>query len=123
MTKQVLDIGNCVPDHTAISAALKKHFAVKIFSADQASDALEILRREKIDLVLVNRKLDIDYSDGVEVIRVIKSEPEWVSIPTMLVTNHDEYQQAAVAIGAEYGFGKLSLHEPATQKRLAKFLA
>ncbi len=75
MSKQVLDVGNCSPDHASLSRFLKKHFEVEIYQADQASDALEILARQQIDLILVNRKLDIDYSDGIDVIRKIKSAP------------------------------------------------
>lgn len=123
MPKQVLDVGNCGPDHAAISASLMKHYAVEVFQADEAASALAVLRREKIDLVLVNRKLDVDYSDGTEVIKQIKAIPELAKIPIMLVTNHDEYQQAAVALGASYGFGKLALNDPNTHERLAKFLS
>ena len=123
MPKQVLDVGNCGPDHATISAALMKLFAVEVFQADQAADALAILRREKIDLVLVNRKLDIDYSDGLDIVKKIKAEPDLAKIPVMLVTNHDEYQESAMAAGAEQGFGKLSLNESQTHDRLAKFLS
>ncbi len=123
MAKQVLDVGNCGPDHASLSRMLLKRYGVKILQADQASDALSILRREKIDLVLVNRKLDIDYSDGISVIEQIKSDPELAATPVMLITNHDEYQESAVAAGAEYGFGKLQLDEASTHSRLAKFLS
>lgn len=123
MPKQVLDVGNCGPDHATVSAALMKHFAVEVYQADQTTGALAILRREKIDLVLVNRKLDIDYSDGIDVIKQIKAEPEFAKVPVMLITNHDEYQQTAIASGAVYGFGKLSLNDPKTHQRLAQFLS
>ena len=45
-------------------------------SADTADDALAALGREKFDLVMVNRKLDADYSDGLEIIRRIKADPQ-----------------------------------------------
>ncbi len=80
-----------------------RQFAVEVFQAHAADDALEILRREKIDLVLVNRKLDMDYSDGVEIIRQIKNDPALSSTPVMLVSNHDEYQQEALAAGPSTG--------------------
>ena len=106
----------------SLSRMLIKRYSVQILQADQASDALSILKREPVDLVLVNRKLDIDYSDGITVIEQIKSDPELASIPVMLITNHDQHQQSAVAAGAEYGFGKLQLEEASTHSRLAKFL-
>lgn len=123
MPKQVLDVGNCGPDHATISAALMKHFAVEVFQADEASSALAILRREKIDLVLVNRKLDVDYSDGLDVIKQIKADKDFANIPVMLITNHDEYQKSATSIGAVPGFGKLSLNDSKTHERLAQFLS
>ena len=51
------------------------------------------------DLVLVNRKLDIDYSDGTEVIRTLKGDSKTADVPLMLVTNYPEHQEAAIAAG------------------------
>jgi two-component system chemotaxis response regulator CheY len=123
MKKIVLDIGNCNPDHASIVNMLNKYFDVQVLRAHQLSDALAILKRETVDLVLVNRKLDIDYSDGLDIIRYLKQESPWKSLPVMLVTNYAEHQQAAVELGAEYGFGKLETGKPATHERLAKILA
>lgn len=122
MTKTVLDVGNCGPDHASLSAMLRESFDVEILSADQWSDALDILQSRGVDLVLVNRKLDIDYSDGLEIIRRMKSDPRWSTIPVMLITNYAEHQEAAVAIGAEYGFGKLELRTSQTRARLERCL-
>ncbi|MCY2974097.1 MAG: response regulator [Planctomycetota bacterium] len=122
MTKSVLDIGNCGPDHASIARMLKKHFSVEITQADQTADAFERLRQKRFDLILVNRKLDCDYSDGLEVIKAIKADPEFATIPIMLVTNHDNYHQEALAVGAEYGFGKLQLSDADTHEKLGKFL-
>ena len=72
--------------------------------------------------MLVNRKLDIDYSDGLEVIRQIKSDPTISGVPVMLVTNYPEHQDAAIAAGAIRGFGKLEYDKPETRERLAAVL-
>ena len=53
-----------------------------------------------IDLVVVNRKLDMDYSDGIEIIRQIKAEPALAATPVMLITNYPEHQDAAEQLGA-----------------------
>ena len=118
MQKSVLDIGNCSPDHHSICRMLERSFEVVVHRADQLSDALETLKKVRPDLVLVNRKLDIDYSDGMEVIRHFRSTEELQSIPIMLVTNYPDHQQQAVAMGALYGFGKLELSSPETLKKL-----
>ncbi len=122
MPKRVLDVGQCVPDHTAIQNMLEGHFDVEIVRTHLPTDTMAQLRAGKFDLVLINRKLDEDYSDGLEILKQIKNDPKASSTPVMLVTNYAEHQEAAVAAGAEYGFGKLEMQQPTTLERLAKFL-
>src|SRR5437773_222455 len=122
MSKRVLDVGNCVPDHAAIRGMLEKSFRADVVQADGLDDALAALRKQPFNLVLVNRKLDQDYSDGLEVIKQIKANAKLASVPCMLITNHPDQQQIAVAAGAEYGFGKKELQTEQTHSRLEKFL-
>lgn len=120
--KTVLDVGNCDPDHAAIRSLLSSRYDVQVLRADALPDTLKILRSEGVDLVLINRKLDIDYSDGVEILKVIKADPDLMAIPVMIITNYPEHQEAAVALGAEYGFGKLQYQDASTHERLSRFL-
>ncbi|QDS96714.1 chemotaxis regulatory protein CheY [Roseimaritima multifibrata] len=122
MTKTVVDCGNCSPDFNSISSMLKSSYSVQVLQTNGAEDTLKVLRSQRVDLVTVNRKLDQDYSDGIEVIRQIKADSEIASIPVMLVTNHAEHQEAAIAEGAIYGFGKLALQAPETHQRLKEVL-
>jgi CheY-like chemotaxis protein len=122
MPKRVLDVGQCGPDHATIRRYLSRHFDCEISQADTLDDALARLKSGEFDLVLVNRKLDIDYSDGLEVVRRIKTDPAISSVPVMLVTNYPEHQEAAMASGAIRGFGKLEYDKPETLSRLAAVL-
>ena len=122
MPKRVLDVGQCGPDHATIRRYLTRHFNCEIVQAHSANDALAHLKSGQFDLVLVNRKLDADYSDGIEVIRQIKSDPEASDVPVMLVTNYPEHQDAAISAGAIRGFGKLEYDKPETRQRLAAAL-
>lgn len=121
--KTLLDCGNCGPDFSSIRQMATSNFDVTVLQTHGAEDTMQVLRSRKVDLVTVNRKLDRDYTDGMEVIKQIKSDPETQHVPVMLVTNYDEHQQAAIAEGAVEGFGKLSLDEPATKARLEVYLA
>ena len=47
-----------------------------VIQSHGAEDTLKILRSREIDLVIVNRKLDRDYTDGMEVIKAIKADPK-----------------------------------------------
>jgi CheY-like chemotaxis protein len=122
MPKRVLDVGNCSPDHSAIKQFLRGRFDCEVRQAHGAEDALAELGESEFDLVLVNRKLDQDYSDGIEVIRRILAERGEQAPPVMLITNYAEHQDAAVAIGAQRGFGKLQFGEPETIERLKAVL-
>jgi CheY-like chemotaxis protein len=122
MPKRVLDVGQCGPDHATIRRFLTRHFDCEVVRADAADDALAHLNNGRFDLVLVNRKLDVDYSDGIDVIRQFKSIPAAADVPVMLVTNYPEHQEAAVAAGALRGFGKLEFDRPETRERIAAAL-
>lgn len=122
MRKRVLDVGNCVPDHAAIRRLLETQFQAEVTQTHGPEDTLEALKGQAYDLVLVNRKLDEDYSDGMEIIAQIKANPALAKTPCMLITNYPEQQEAAVAAGTEYGFGKKELRTAETHQKLAKFL-
>ena len=124
MAKRVLDVGNCGPDHRSITQLLNAHFpGIEIAKADTAGQTLQMLREANYDLVLINRKLDIDYTDGIEILKQLKADTDLAEIPVMLITNYEEHQQAAVEAGALLGFGKLEFQSSATKAKLEAVLA
>ncbi len=121
--RRVLDVGNCSPDHHAIRQMLLSTVPeVEVLQSHGPDDTLHMLRESSFDLVLINRKLDQDYSDGTEILKRIKAEPQLVDIPVMLVTNYEEHQADAIALGAIRGFGKLELNAKETHQRVAEAL-
>lgn len=122
MTKRVLSVGQCVPDHTTLTSFLRQNFDAQVVKVDLAGEALDALRKGAYDLVLVNRKLDADYSDGLEILKSIKSDAQLASVPVMLVTNYAEHQDASVAAGGIRGFGKLEYGDPQTAEKLRPYL-
>jgi two-component system, chemotaxis family, chemotaxis protein CheY len=122
MTKRVIDVGNCAPDHAAIRRQIESTFDAKVLEADDLAGALARLEEQPADLILVNRKLDLDYSDGMAIVRHLKADSRWSSIPVMLISNYPEYQSEAVAAGAVPGFGKQELRTSETREKLEKYL-
>lgn len=122
MNRRVLDVGQCGPDHAAISRMLRSGFAADVDRADDAAECLAALAARPYALVLVNRKLDCDYSDGLDVIRAIRGCPAYADTPVMLVSNYPEAHAQAVAIGAVPGFGKDHLVSPETLALLRPWL-
>jgi len=122
MPKRVLDVGNCSPDHFAIRRLIEGRFDAQVLQADDWPQTLAQLQAGPIDLVLVNRKLDIDYSDGLDIIRQIKSDASWQHLPVMLISNYPDQQEIAIQAGAVPGFGKSSLGASETLTRLEQVL-
>lgn len=123
MSKHVLSVGQCVPDQSALTRYLQAHFSVQIAQAATAPDALDALRKQNYDLVLINRKLDADYTDGMDIIRAMQADASLSKVPVMLISNYAESQQEAVAAGAVYGFGKNDYQSSDTAEKLRPFLA
>ncbi len=85
-------------------------FAVEV--AFSGKDALKILKRKHIDIVLLD--LMMPGMSGFEVLTAIKENPETKNIPVMIVSADSERDDAekALAMGAEYFFEKpLQLNE------------
>lgn len=122
MSKTVLSVGQCRPDGAAIAHYMKSNFGATVIAVDLPDQALSVLESNAIDLVLVNRKLDIDMSDGLEILKSIRSTSSKRDVPVMLVSNYADWQEKAVQMGATYGFGKAELNRPETHARLAAVL-
>ncbi|MEZ6059142.1 MAG: hypothetical protein R3C19_02155 [Planctomycetaceae bacterium] len=121
-SKTVLSVGQCRPDNAAITHFLTSNFDVRILRADLADEALQQLSENHVDLVLINRKLDADYSDGMLILEAIKSNPAIAGVPVMLVSNFPEWQEKAVSAGGIYGFGKSELRSADAISRVAEAL-
>ena len=120
MSKRVLDVGNCGPDHHSLTKLVTNNFKATVDQAHQAVDALTMLDQNQYALAVVNRLLDCDGSSGMEVIRQLKEKQP--TMPVMLVTNFEEHQKSAVEFGCEPGYGKNDLFSEATVSLLAKYL-
>jgi CheY-like chemotaxis protein len=122
MTKRVLNVGQCGPDHATIRGYLTNMFDCDVVQTHGLSDTLNELKTGPVHLVLINRKLDADYSDGIEILRAIKADDATKDVPVMLVTNYPEHQDSAEQAGALRGFGKLEFDRADTKERLAAVL-
>lgn len=122
MSKRVLSIGQCAADTYGLTTFLRGHFGAELLPVGTAKQALAALRQEKYDLVLINRLLDADGSQGMDILRRMKADPELARLPVMLVSNYAASQLEAKAAGALPGFGKSQLDEPQTLERLEAIL-
>ena len=120
--KRVLSVGQCYADHLAIAGTLERHFGAETVHADDGAEALARLRQERFALVLVNRVMDRDGSQGLGLIKEMQADEELRAVPVMLVSNYDDSQAEAVKHGAKPGFGKAALGQPRMLSRVKPFL-
>jgi DNA-binding NarL/FixJ family response regulator len=118
----VLSVGQCAFDHRRIAQQLEQSFGARVLGVSTFDEALDALRRERYDLVLVNRVNDDDEAPGIDLIRSVKAEADLADVPMMLVSDYPEAQQEAEAAGALPGFGKSGLASGTTRTRLEAIL-
>ena len=121
MSKRVLDIGNCVPDHQSITTMIESNFDATVDQANAFEDAETLLKKNAYDLVVVNRLLDMDGSSGMEVIRRVREHNGDLTV--MLITNFPKHQETAIKIGAVPGFGKNAVGNQETIDLLHQYLS
>jgi two-component system, chemotaxis family, chemotaxis protein CheY len=71
-----------------------------IFEAGDGHEALEILKREKIGLVLTD--INMPKMDGIQLLGALKSSPDWRDIPVVMITTEGGETKVgeAVRLGA-----------------------
>lgn len=122
---RILSVGQCSFDHGLLSRHLRTNYGAELAAATSIGNALVTLRAGQFDLVLVNRVFDSDGSSGFDLIKAIKADPELAGTPVMLVSNYEDAQIQAQALGAVHGFGKTEVlheHVPALEAVFARMV-
>jgi CheY-like chemotaxis protein len=119
---RVLDVGQCGPDHMMIRRTLTDHFDVQVDRAADVPEALQAMRNQPYALVLVNRLIDGDRSEGMALVTEARNDPSLRETPIMLVSDIEDAQRLAVAAGAVPGFGKSKVGDSSTVRLLAQYL-
>ena len=109
---RILDVGQCGFDGPRMAEIWERELGATVDQADNGDIALAMAKKSRYDIILVNRILAADRSSGLEVIRqYMRTKP---TCPILLVSDIQDAQERAVAIGAARGFGKSELADPAT---------
>ncbi len=107
-------VGHCWADRIGLRSAVKR--AVRGARIERAED-LSALRSHLGSgaVLLINRVLGggFDTGNGVELIQLLAETGDAGS--AILISNHPDAQDEAVAAGAQPGFGKSQLRDPATE--------
>jgi len=83
MTANILIVDDIETNIKLLEAKLLNEYYT-VFKANSGKEALDILRKEKIDIVLLD--VMMPEMDGFEVCKIIKADPETTHIPVVMVT-------------------------------------
>ncbi len=119
---RVLDVGNCEPDHASIRRLLSP-FDVDVDRVMFVDEAVAALKERRYDLILVNRVIFADGSDGLTLIERMRGDNGLGDVPVMMISNYSDAQDRAVSAGAVRGFGKAEVTDPKTVEMLAPYLS
>lgn len=101
---------------------LDRNFEVDIDRVMFVEEALEKMQSNKYALVMVNRLIFADSSEGIELIRQAKSNDDMQATPILMISNYEEAQERAMAAGAVRGFGKADIGKPSVINLLGSYL-
>lgn len=120
--QKLLIVGQCDFDYQRISFFLSKIYDIEIHRADSFDNAIQKAIDQQFDLIMINRLMDLDRSEGMAILHELKSNPQTENTPAMIISDYQDAQDAAVAAGASPGFGKATLNTPQTFELLSNFL-
>ncbi len=94
-----------VDDSRSLRLVLKRELnTIGIMNTDAAVDgmsAIEALRREPFDLMLLD--MEMPELDGIGVLRVIKADPDLMHVPVIIISGSEHFERTVecIQIGAE----------------------
>ncbi len=119
---KVLCVGFCHVDRNNLEAMITYHFSAEVNEAHTAEEAKLLLSGSPYDLVLINKLLDGDRREGMELVQSLKENGILKDMPFMVISNRKDVQATAVSSGALSGFGKDKIFYKSVQEKLARFL-
>ena len=116
--KRVALVGHCGPDMSYLILAVKKALGDVQIDRVNSDAALQQFLQGETGLMLVNRALDGDFAaeGGVDLIATASRANPLVK--SILISNYEDAQAAAVQVRALPGFGKRDIGSPAVQQIL-----
>ena len=83
MVKKVLLVRNCNIDGPHIKEILESKYLVNVFNIKTIAESVDLLEKEKFDLIMVNRICSKDLRNGLDLIKYVKKNK--IKIPIMFI--------------------------------------
>ncbi len=90
-------VDDCPTTRKILSIYLRSK-GFEVTTADNGLDAIEKLATHAVNMILTD--LNMPYMDGIELTRTIRSDPNWSSLPILMVTTEADPEERARALEA-----------------------
>ena len=83
----------------ALASSIFEEFEnITVLEAGHGKEALEMIEKEVVDIILLDILMPI--MDGIETLKILKSNPEYKSIPVIVVTSKEDEKRTTYQLGA-----------------------
>lgn len=80
---------------------LKKYDQNEIYEAENGLEALEIVKMIGDELAVILLDIQMPVMDGIDFLKIIKSEDRFKNIPVVVLTTDDEKKAEVLTLGAD----------------------
>jgi CheY-like chemotaxis protein len=96
--KKILVVDDDNINRKLLNVLLKKTGKYEVIEAENGMEALNIIKNESIDMVLLDIIMPV--MDGIDLLKILKSDENFKSIPIIILTTDDTKKSEALAVGA-----------------------
>jgi len=117
--KKVLIVDDDMINRKLLTVLLRKIGDVATVEAENGVEALNVIKSEPIDLVLLDVMMPV--MDGPDFLKIVKSDDAYNSIPVAVLTTDDSRKSEVLSLGASTVLIK-PIKEPDLRNLLAQYL-
>jgi CheY-like chemotaxis protein len=95
---KILVVDDDMINRKLLNVLLKKSGKYNVIEAENGMEALNIIKNETIDMILLDIIMPV--MDGIDLLKILKSDDNYKSIPVAILTTDDSKKVEALEIGA-----------------------
>ena len=95
--KKILIVDDDMINRKLLNVLLKKN-GYNTIEAENGMEALNIIKNEPIDMVLLDIIMPV--MDGIDLLKILKADDEYKNIPVAILTTDDTRKTEALKLGA-----------------------
>ena len=95
---KILVVDDDMINRKLLNVLLKKSGKYEVIEAENGMEALNIIKNEPIDMVLLDIIMPV--MDGMDLLKILKSDENFKNIPVAILTTDDTKKTQALELGA-----------------------